>query len=81
MIQAASGEELSVGSQDCSSNTVIDNLNGPKRRTTGQTIGLIIFLSQIVEETYREYHVKSNHKMNIAVCRCLDDSTALCRGY
>jgi hypothetical protein len=47
---------------------VIDNLNGPKRRTTGQTIGLIIFLSQIVEESYREYQVKSSHKMNVAVC-------------
>ena len=59
----------------------IENLNGPKCRMIGQTIGLIKCLSQIVEETYREYHVKSSQKMNVAVCRCLDDSTALCRGY
>jgi len=45
----------------------------------GQTIGLINCFSQIVEETYGEYHVKSSHKMNIAVSRCLDDSTALRR--
>jgi hypothetical protein len=59
----------------------IENLNGPKCRMTGQTIGLINCLSKIVKETYREYHVKSSHKMNVAVCRRLDDSTALCRGY